>query len=562
MSEHENNEKNENARNIVKQLAPCWIITFALCYMLFVYEPLMMYCTNKDDFWFDFGIMIAPTMKIFAMFFVGAAGVFTALYFLCRKFSAAVKPYRIALSVMFTVFIALYIQGNYLTAHLPALDGSAIDWSAYTSDDIITITVWTVLAAALIFALLKFDWGKLVVYFAGASIAVFVMLNVSLVTSAAQNDLFARKNNFISTTAGFNEASDDKNFFIFMVDSQSATEFTQVIFTQEQFAHTFDDFTYYPDTLSTYAYTRDSVPFVLSGHINKNEEDFGTYSERALNDSTLFKELDERGYDMYLYDSELAWYGEKGFDIKNDPDVDNVELRFGEYFENEMRYVWFKYLPYAYKKASGIEKMDFGRTVEKFDWGNDTLYREFRNVPQVSRTAGAQFRFIHAEGAHVPLDMDEHMNRIEHGTYLQKTAATAKLIAEFIDRLRASGAYDNSVIVIMADHGYQPALNQPENYILSRFNPILLIKGTGEHHDFAVSDKPVSYFDLPQAYVDLLDGKQSTELFPEAEYPRTRTVLWYEIYKEEHMVEYETDGMATVWDKFRETGNVFDLSKK
>lgn len=550
--------KKAGAKGIIKDLAPCWIILFVLCYMLFLYEPLMMYATNRDDFWFDFGIMIIPTLKIFAMLFLGAAAVFTGLYFLCRKFSKELKPYRITLSAAFAVFLALYVQGNFLTAHLPALDGSEIDWSAYSGDNVITIIVCAVLAAALIFACIKLDLGKLVVYFAGVSLAVFVMLNVSLVTTAAQNNLFSKKNNFISTSEGFNGASSDKNFFIFMVDSQSATEFTDVI-SEEEFKGAFDDFTYYPDTLSTYAYTRDSVPFVLSGHINKNEEDFGKYSERALNDSVLFKELEKRGIDIYLYDSELAWYGEKKVDIENDPSFDDVELKFGEYFQNEMRYVWFKYLPYGFKKASDIENLDFGRTVEKFRWGNDTLHNEFGNVPEIKRTPKAQFRFIHAEGAHVPLDMDENFNRIGNCTYIQKTTATAKLIKEFIERLKANGVYDNSAIIIMADHGYQPLNGAPDNYILSRFNPILLIKGVNEKHDFAVSDKPVSYFDLPKAYTELLDGKQSTELFAEAEYPRTRTVIWYEIYKEEHMAEYATDGKATEWDKFRETGNIFDL---
>lgn len=551
--------KKAGVKAVLKQLAPCWIIIFVFCYMLFIFEPLMMYATNRDDFWFDFEIMIIPTLKIFALFFFGAAVVFTGLYFLCRNFSREVKPYRAALAVVFAAFLALYVQGNFLGAHLPALDGSEIDWSAYTSDNIITLIVWVALTAALIFAAIKLGLEGFVKYAAGISLAVFLMLSVSLVTTAAQNDLFAKKNNLISTTEGFNRASSGKNFFIFMVDSQSATEFTQVISSQEQFRHAFDDFTYYPDTLSTYAYTRDSVPFVLSGHINKNKENFGKYSERALNDSMLFKNLKKRGYDLYLYDSELAWYGKKKFDIENNPSFDDVELKFGEYFENEMRYVWFKYLPYAFKKASNIEKLDFGQTIEKFRWGNDTLYNEFKNVSEIKRTSEAQFRFIHAEGAHVPLDMDENFNRIEGGTYLQKTTATAKLIAAFIERLKDNGVYDNSVIVILADHGYQPLYGQPDNYILSRFNPILLIKGAGEKHDFEISDKPVSYFDLPQAYSDLLDGKQSAELFPEVEYPRMRTVIWYEIYKEEHMVEYETDGKATEWDRFRETGKVFDL---
>lgn len=554
-------EKRRDAKSALKQLAPGWIISYAVCYMLFVYEPLMMYCTNKDDFWFDFGIMAGPMTGIFAMFFLGLAAVLTGLFFLSRKFSKEAKLYRIAVLVVFLIFIALYVQGNILVKHLPALDGSEIDWSAYTSDNIITLVVWLVLTAGLIFSIIKLDIGSFVRYAAGVSIAVFAMLNVSLVTTSVQKELFKSKNNLISTTQNFNGASSEKNFFIFMVDSQSASEFTQVISSQEQFRHAFDDFTYYPDTLSSYAYTRDSVPFVLSGQLNKNEEDFGDYSERALNGSTLFKELDRRGYDLYLYDSELAWYGKKDFNIKNNPNFENVTMKFGAFFEQEMRYVWFKYLPYAFKKVTDIEYLDFGSSIDKFDWRNDVLYKEFTSTG-ISESTGAQFRFIHAEGAHVPLDMDEHMNRIEHGTYLQKTTATAKLIAAFIERLKENGVYDNSVIVIMADHGYQPAQGQPDNYILSRFNPILLIKGMGEKHDLVYSDKPVSYLDLPQAYNDLLDGKQSSELFPEAEYPRTRRVIWYEIYKEEHMVEYQTDGKATEWDKFRETGAVFDLSKK
>lgn len=548
--------KKAGAKGALKALVPGWIIIFVSCYMLFIFEPLMMYATNRDDFWFDFGIMVIPTLKIFAIFFFGTAAVFTGLYFLFRKFSE--KPYRVALSILFGMFLLLYIQGNFLSAHLPALDGSEIDWSAY-GDDVITLIVLAVLTAALIFAGVKLGLEGFVKYAAWVSAAVFLMLSISLVTTAVKNDLFSKKNNFISTSEGFNGASSEKNFFIFMVDSQSATEFTEVISSGEELTGAFDDFTYYPDTLSTYAYTRDSVPFVLSGHINKNEENFGKYSEHALNDSALFKELEKRGSGIYLYDSELAWYGEKKVDIKNDPDFDDVKLKFGEYFQNEMRYVWFKYLPYRFKEASDIENLDFGQTIEKFRWGNDALHNEFNNVPALSLSSGEQFRFIHAEGAHVPLDMDENFNRIESGTYIQKTTATAKLIAEFIERLKKNGVYDNSAIVILADHGYQPLKNRPDNYILSRFNPILLVKGIGEKHEFAVSDKPVSYYDLPQAYTDLLDGKQSAELFPEAEYPRTRTVIWYEIYKEEHMVEYATDGKATEWDKFRETGNVFDL---
>lgn len=559
-----NAEKQHSSKikSTLKELLPAYIIDFVFCYMLFIYEPLMMYCTNKDDFWFDLGIMAAPMAGVFLIFFTGFAAVLTALYFVSRRFSGELKPYRLVTLYAVLIFIALYIQGNFLIKRLPALDGSAIDWSAYTREDVITLIILLALGAVWIFALIKLDLGKLVNYAAGLSLAVFVMLNVSLITTLAQSDPFEEKNNFISAAEGFNGASSDKNFFIFMVDSQSSPEFAQAL-SEKELEGAFEDFTFYTDTLSLYAYTRDSLPFVLSGHANKNEEDFGKYCAGALNDSELFKALDERGYDIRLYSSELAWYGRKNFNIKNDMGGSGVKLKFGEFFKQEMTYVWFKYLPYGLKSSTGIEYLDFNRCIDKFDWRNDVLYKEFQDKPELSKIPGAQFRFIHAEGAHVPFDMDENMNRIDNknGTYLMKTTATAKLISAFIERLKANDVYDNSVIIIMADHGYQPAQNQPENYILSRFNPVLLIKGVGEKHEFEYSDKPVSYLDLPGAYLDLLDGKQSAELFPEAKRPRTRTVIWYEIYKEEHMAEYQTDGKAREWDKFRETGKVFDLPK-
>ena len=146
-----NSERKSNAKDILKQAAPCWIISFALCFMLFLYEPIMMYVTNKDNFWFDFGIVIKPVLMIFLIFFAGTAAILTGLYFICRKFSENVKPYRIILTVIFVCFIVLYIQGNILASHLPALDGSAIDWGAYTSDNIITAIICVILTVVAVF---------------------------------------------------------------------------------------------------------------------------------------------------------------------------------------------------------------------------------------------------------------------------------------------------------------------------------------------------------------------------------------------------------------------------
>ena len=93
---------------------------------------------------------------------------------------------------------------------------------------------------------------------------------------------------------------------------------------------------------------------------------------------------------------------------------------------------------------------------------------------------------------------------------------------------------------------------------MGRTNPILFIKGVDEHHAMLRSTKPISYTDLDSAYVDLLDGKKSYELFDGIEYPRERRVLWYKYTKENHMVEYMQTGKA--WDKktLKATGKEFN----
>lgn len=547
-------------KDTAKQLMPCIFILFVFCYMLFIYEPLIMYCTNKDDFIFDFGLMIMPTAGIFALIFVGSAAVFGLLYLFIGDLPKGAKIFRIVTAALFGVFLVMYIQGNFLTRRLPALDGSQIDWSQYTTENVITVSVVLIVASLIVLGSVYFGLEKTVKVSALVSAAVFVMLNAALISNAAQNDIFERKDNFIATMQDIGGASEEQNYFIFMVDAQNAQEFTQVITSDNQFAHTFDDFTYYTDALAAYPFTRDTVPLLLSGAVNRNEKPFAEYSANAYNSSPLFDALDKRGYSIRLYDMELAWYGDKEHEIENGL-YGNAKMHFGRYFKNEMRYVWFKYLPYFLKPASDIENLDFNSTLDAdvFQWYNDKLYREITENPKMEKTSGAQFRFIHAEGAHVPLNMDENLNRIENGTYLQKTTATVKLIDAFIERLKDNGVYDNSVIVILADHGFPTGSN---GTFLARFAPMLLIKGAGEKHDLVMSDKPVSYFDLPDALVELLDGKQSGELFPQIpEGERTRTLIWYEYTKEYHMVEYQTDGKATDWEQFQPTGRVFDLAE-
>lgn len=545
----------------LKQLLPAYIIAFVFCYMLFIFEPLLMYSTNKLDFWFDMLLMAGPMLIGFAISFFGSAAVLTAAYLINKAIVKEKEPtaYRIIAIVLFLVFFVSYLQGNILAGDLPALDGSVIDWDQFGINNIITIGVCLLLTGVVVFLLIKFKVKRTLKYVATASVVVFIMLTVSLVTEMISWDAFKRKDSIITTNTNFNSVSADKNFVVLLVDAVGSSEFGNVLNDNPEYKKVFEDFTYFPDTLGCYPCTRDTIPLVLSGELNKNEMDFEEFSSRAYNKSPFFEELTDKGYDINLYDAELIWYGDKRFNIRNSANYKNYSLSFKSFFNEELKYIMYKYLPYHFKRYSGIESMDFNGLVDKYIWDNRTVYGVIKDTPSLDKTDTRSFKLVHTEGAHIPFQYDKDLNFLDgYGTYELKIEATITMLNAYIERLKANGAYDNAVIVVMSDHG-NTDLNSA-NDMLVRGNPMFMVKGVGERHEFAVSEKPLSYLDLMDIYSMLLDDKTAEEATADIPDERERVFMWYRNFRlEHHIEEYVVTDKAWEWRKFKKTGREYDL---
>lgn len=549
-----------------KELLPAVVLTFALCFMLFIYEPITMYSTNINDIWFDLGMMTPPMLLMFVIFFVPLLALMTGIYFISRRFSEKLTLYSIALTTVFVVFISTYLQGNFLANSLPALDGTPIDWSVYTVQNVITIAVWVCLAAVGVFCSLKMEFKLRTKFFAIIGALITAMLLVSMITSMIQATAFQPKNGLMATHRNFENASRDKNFCIFMIDGTEAGAFGKLVDENEEYKETFEDFTFFPDTLGCYPCTRDTIPLILSGHLNRNEKSFGTFSSESMNDSPFFDELTARGYGINLYDSDLIWYGtNKKYHIaNNDDNADSFNIKFDYYIGEQMKYIGYKYLPYFIKHLSNIEKMSFNSVTDKFIWDDQEVYDRIILNSNLKDNGKPMFQFIHTEGAHIPFDLDRDMIRngtTYPNTYEEKIRGCITMLKAYIDRLKANGVYDNSVIIIMADHG-NTALNDSDD-MFRRANPLFMVKGINEDHPYQVSDTPVSYLDLMQLYNELLDGKPADELLTSLDPNRPRTFIWYRNFNlENHMVEHVTTSKAWDWESLKEgnTGKEYDLN--
>ena len=92
----------------LKELLPAYIITFVFSFMLFVFEPLLMYCTNQLDFWFDLALMAGPMLMGFALFFLGSAVLVTAIFLINKAIVKDKEPtvYRVITIALFFIFTA------------------------------------------------------------------------------------------------------------------------------------------------------------------------------------------------------------------------------------------------------------------------------------------------------------------------------------------------------------------------------------------------------------------------------------------------------------------------
>lgn len=540
-------------------LFPVYKILFSGCFMLFVYEPVLMYATNIDDLWFDFDAMIVPVLIVFFIFLVIGILLCTMVYYINKVFSKRITVYKFIAMAGSLLFFALYVQGNWLIKNLPPLDGAVINWSEYgKSENIIEFTIVIAIAVCEIIAIKKYGFDKTISVISNLSMVVFIMLSVALLTTVMNNDALKDKDKMNFSMDSFNNISEGKNFLIFMVDAVDSTVFNNIISNNPEYKNIFNDFTYYSDTASVYPCTRESVPLILTGYTYKNEEEYNVYYNDAFGDSEFFSLLKEGKYDINIYDGELIWYRNLYNNSCNvDLDEDNNNMNYYAFARQEMKYILFKYLPYNLKKYSHIHSMWFDICRKNY-LANDniSIYNEIINNSELYKQSENMFQFIHAEGAHVPFDNDRELNIINDGTYEQKIEASITLLSSYIQRLKDNNAYDNSVIIILADHGDSARTLDEE--ILKRFNPILLIKGFNENHDFIESDIPVSHIDLQNAYHELLSGGESTELFKNIQYGRRRTFIWYRYMEEDHMIEYETIGNMKETEKFSQTGNVYD----
>ena len=533
----------------------------AACFITLVYGPLELYFTNREDFWF------APNVIVPEVIFLFAAALLLCILLLAAADRWAPKLYTLLTGCFAWGTLVCYLHSNFLSGWLPSMNGSAVDWNAYPTQRALSAAVCV--AAALFVGFLGWKkWLQNAAFFGGG--AVTLMLAITVVTLGLGSSSL-QGSYYFSTNKELQDYSSDKNFLMFVVDTVDGDVFEQLVNETPEYQEALRDFTYYSNTMSGYAYTELSMSQFLTGQWYEGDVPFETYCTKALNESPFLADLQNRDYRMGFY------FGYNFFDKNSGPDrFVNLSLRTSEitthpaFWRVILRMSCVKNAPFDFKrlgyglpeKLNGLIQKGPVDFENRFESDNAAFWNYCQTTPVTTTGSDKVFKYIHLDGAHPAFLYGPHLEKVagtEQATYPNSVGSCLYVIENYLNMLRENDCYDNTAILILSDHGYGE--NGTDE---GRQHSILLAKGFGEHHDYAVNEAPVSFGEMQSICDVLLDGGMSDEISTyRAGDSRERRYMLSSIIstKNNQFTEYMQTGYAGDLNTMQKTGRVYKIVK-
>lgn len=528
--------------------------SFTLCF----FGPLELYFSIYEEVWFGINHIF---LLIVLLSLTAFAGLFVFLM-ITNKING--KLHSVVSTLIFSLTLAAYIQGNFLPSHFGDMNGEAVDWGSYQLEMVLSVALWIVVITG---CLLLHRFIKADRFQAGIKVVMVCIVLVQIVTLGTL--CFTTEGLKSKSSAAFldkNEYaySSNENLVVLLLDMYDSQVF-QTIYDEEgneQYFDMLDGFTYYPDTVGAYSLTFCAVPHILTGEKYLNNMDMETYINESYRKSPLLHRLQEEQYDINIYTNEAVPTDKEVYEmISNYLPEENSDVHVSSnrrLLSYLYRLVGIRYLPQPLKRYCwfysaelwDLREVDYEDNLYFldnfiFDSGIDTIE---------INTDRNSFHFYHLEGMHFPCYYDENFERTTENISLEGREGTIRngkgmlvLVRHFLEKLKELGIYENCAIVIMADHGGRFTGNMEEAGI-SNANPLLMVKGFGETHSLTISSKAISYDDLQNAFQQLIDGECGEDIFSEVPTGEGRERYFRDA---SNFVEYYTTGHAFDVDAFK-----------
>ena len=554
----------EDKRSWKVRLPLAILSPFAFVFTFILFGPCEIFIQNMQEMPFPF-LTLAP-----ALLLAGGA-VFGAL--LLALLLLRGKLFNLAVSLLFAGTLAGYLQGNFLNIERGSLDGSAVYWQGFKFPMLQNCLAWLLIFGAvfLLLYLSRKAWTRGIelacTVLIGAQAVAFIVLLVQ--AGPAQVFRVGQEKAYVSRD-GIYEVAPKNNVIVFLLDRLDNRFTDEALALHPEWAQRLGGFTYYHDFTGSYANTRPSIAYFMTGVRHDYTVPWEDYFQRAWSEPVypFLPDIHNAGYKTRIY-SDCAYVFGEAENVEGV--VDNIRRDTHTVHRRLMLVKMlglsaYRYAPEAMKPYFQMYSGELGDVVSVHgaDGGNSLFtvddvafwkgYREYGLT--VDPDAQGAFQFYHFEGAHYPYVMDENAQPVTGGTRNGQIAGNMEMIFRYLDELEDIGLFEDATIIITTDHARPPEKNGDLSDVSGSRVSTLMIKpaGTGRTQPLATSNKQVCQDNLRASIISYfgLDGSaygRTIESIGEGE--QMTRYLW---------MRGEAGSVADKLFTFRITGDANDFS--
>ena len=485
-------------------------------YMFLIHSPIEFFLMNAGELEFILSDFAYEFISIAIVITVGASALLALI---------PEKVFNILFALVAGADLAMYIQLNFLNKSLGLMDGTRSNFTK--AQIIINVIIWIVLIAIPVVSMLIVKNNKAtgpVVFVCAALLAMQITsLTFTLIRSPKSAfDRFDFEQYYLSANDQFTVSS-DHNIIILILDAYSNSYIDECLETYPEVGDILKDFTYYNNADCHYESSVYSINYLFSGvdfdpSISLNE--WFSYAWDNERNNNFYSRLSQQGYRFNLYSNEfIHMNNEARFDAVGK--ISNMESLDCEYVVHNdvirlmlIKASAYRFSPLLLKDRFYFTGEDFAGTVDVLSsddrsqinthmiLGNAEFYDRLLTSGLQTDDSSNYFILQHLYGVHLPLSTNADCVEVAAPELIETERGCWRLVEEYLNQLKALGVYDNSTVIITADHG------KPWGY--EDAQPIFFIKPFGQVQDhFNVTNAPISATDMMPTVIYLAGGEYS-----------------------------------------------------
>ena len=496
-------KKSVSVKKIIKDYLFILLVVFLPLFMFGVFGPSELFFGNYTELGFVYGEFGWKFLFVSA-----AAALFAAFLILLLPN----LPKRIVLCAIWGFTLAGYIQTMFLNKNLEQIGVTAEGYSADTSRVIINLIFWlAVLIAAIVIGI----WGKsffqkLLLCTCGILLGIQLTGYVSLFLTA-KDSAFAYPDSGDELTlngAGQYTVSSKDNIILFVLDNFSNTFWNASLAAYPEMTEVLSDFTYYNNADCNYYGTYPSLAHMLTGNPLDPSISVNDWLAQCWNNDTTnsyYELLAKHDYKVNLYTpitdlltgtNSLSLLEGKISNVGNTSST--MKIDYPKLYKTMLEMSCYRFLPECFKPAFDVKNSQYATIVSypenEIKYANYDFYAKLKNTGLTLDDSSNYFNIQHLNGTHEFVNDENCEYAPDDATCETTVKGIFTMLDAYLDQLKNLGVYDNSTIIITADHGSE-----------ARPQMVFFIKEKNEtHENMQITNAPISLSELIPTVVQSL----------------------------------------------------------